>query len=77
MRQVVAQDRVHWDEKKIRLVKWHGADKDQMQQERIRWLRKDRKAWNELGGMIGRDDIEGYVTLACMFCLPNRGPQGT
>ena len=28
--------------------------------ERMRWLRKDRKARNEIGGVMGMDDIDGY-----------------
>ena len=28
-----------------------------MRWERMRWL---RKVWNEIGGVMGRDDIEGY-----------------
>lgn len=30
---------------------------------------------------MGRDDVEGYgmeqTSVACMFCLPTRGPRGT
>ena len=30
---------------------------------------------------MGTDDVEGYgleqTSLACTFCLPNRGPRGT
>ena len=28
------------------------TDGDQMGWERMSWLRKDRKAWNEIGGLI-------------------------